>query len=1089
MAGKTIKGITIEIGGDTTKLTEAMKKPVDSAKGLQTELKRVNSLLKYDPSNVDLLNQKQNILNKTIEETKEKLKILKDAQAQVQAQFEKGDITEEQYRDFQREIISTEQKLKSLEKEAKKFGDVFKQQCEAASEKTKKTGNDIEDIGKKVSKASAVAAGTLGLVGKTAIDFETAWTGVTKTVDGTDEQLEAVRQGILDLAETTASSSSDIAAISEAAGQLGIETDNIVGFTNAIVRLGDSTNLVGEEGAAQLAKFANVTKMSQTKFENLGSAIVDLGNNFATTEQDIVNMAMRLAGAGSQVGFSEGEILGLATALSSVGIEAEMGGSAISKAMVRIQNAVEMSISKLPDILQRTGLSLHDLQLMASNDSKGFKELAQGLDMTSKELTNIVNAGVDLENFSAVSGMSADQFKKAWKDDAAGALSSFIKGLGDTEQKGESAITMLSEMGLTEVRLRDSLLRAANAGDLFNNAIETGNKAFEENTALANESNKRYETTAAKFSQVKETLKNVAISLGETLLPVLSVIADKVKSLLQHFTNLSPVTQKIILVVAGIVAAAGPLLIVIGKFASAIGSIIKIFPLLKTAITAVKGAMVGLNTTMLANPIFLIIAAVAALIAIFVVLYNKCDWFREAVDKIWVKLKEGFNAVLDWFKQLPEKISAFVERVKLFFTETIPNAVKGFIENIKNFFKENWQALLLLIVNPFAGAFKLLYDNCEGFRNTINNFVEKIKLFFTETIPNAIQTVIQWFSDLPYKIGQAIGVIIGHIVLFVQNIWDFFTVKLPEYILIAIDWFKSLPERIWNAIVLTITNITNWCIEMGNKARTGISTIITNVTEWFKALPSKIWNAIILAVHYIANWCAKMKSKAVNGVTDLVNSVITWFKSLPTKISNAISNGINIISNWFTNMKNKAVSGVKSVADSVVNGFKALPSKMLDIGKNIVEGIWNGIQKAKKWMTDKIKEFANGVLDGIKSTLGIHSPSRVFRDQVGKFIAEGIGVGITENQNAPTEALKHVANSMLNETQSINGITLNRQIENTFSGNVSSNGAILEYLSDIVSKLDRKMQIVLDSGTIVGETTDLFSSAFGTKKMQASRGW
>lgn len=1026
MAGKTIKGITVEIGGDTTKLGDALKKVNSQTTALQKELKGVNTLLKTDPSNVTLLTQKQELLTKAITETESKLSTLKSAQEQVQKQFAKGEITSEQYRDFQREIVATEQKLKSLENEAKEFGSVFKQQCEAASEKMKEVGGKIEDAGKKASKFSAVAAGALGLAGKTAIDFETAWTGVTKTVDGTDEQLATVRQGILDLAETTASSSEDIAAVAKAAGQLGIKTDNIIDFTNAIVRLGDSTNLVGEEGAAQLAKFANIVGMSQSKFENLGSAIVDLGNNYATTEQDIVNMAMRLAGAGKQVSFSEGEILGLATALSSVGVEAEMGGSAISKAMVKMQNAVEMSVSKLPGVLQETGMSLHDLQLMASNDSKGFKNLAQSIDMTSKELTNIVNAGVDLENFSAVSGMSAEQFKKAWKEDAAGALSSFIKGLGDTEDKGGSAITMLSEMGLTEVRLRDSLLRAANAGNLFNEAMETGNKAFAENTALANESNKRYETTASKLSQVKETLKNVAISLGETLLPIISSVANGVKNLLDHFTNLSPIAQKIILVITGIVAAIGPLLIIIGKFASAIGSIIKILPVVKTAITAITGVMGGLNLAFLTSPFVWIPAAIAAVVAAFVILYKKCDWFREAVDKVWAKIKEGFQAILEWFKSIPEKISAF-------------------FQSVVTFFKENWQGLLLLIVNPFAGAFKLLYDNCEGFRETINNLVEKIKLFFTETIPEAINTVIQWFADLPYKIGYAIGLMIGHIVDFAKKVWDFFTVKLPNYITIAIDWFKALPSKIWNALVTAVTKIAIWCLNMKTKAQTGISNLITSVITWFKALPGKIGSAIASAVTSIVTWCS--------------------------------------------NMKTKAVSGVKSVANAVIDGFKSLPSKMLDVGKNIVEGIWNGIKNAKNWVIDKIKDFASGILDGMKSALGIHSPSRVFKDEIGKFISQGIGVGIIENQNAPIEALEDVGNNMISGAKNINGLTLHRQIENTFSGSVSTDGAVLGLLNEIINKLDRNTQIVLDSGKLVGETAPAYDGAFGAMRVQTARGW
>lgn len=1034
MAGG-IKGITVEIGGNTTKLSDALKGVNSSARSLQSELKGVNSLLKMDPGNVTLLKQKQDLLTESINKTSEKLESLKDVQEQVQQQFEKGDITEEQYRDFQREIVATEKKLENLKKEAKEFGSVHAQQIAAAGEKMKDYGDKVTDAGKKISKLSGIAAGALGLAGKTAIDFESAWTGVTKTVDGTDEQLDKVRQGILDLSESTASSSEDIAAIAESAGQLGIETDNVIGFTEAVVRLGDSTNLAGDEGASQLAKFANIVGMSQDKFENLGSAIVDLGNHYATTEQDIVNMAMRLAGAGKQVGLSEGEILGLSTALSSVGIEAEMGGSAISKAMVRMQNAVEMSTSKLPGILQKTGMSLHELQLMASNNSKGFKELAQGVDMTSTELKNIVNAGVDLENFSKVSGMSAEQFKKAWKDDAAGALSAFIQGLGNADEKGESAITMLSEMGLTETRLRDSLLRAANAGDLFNEAMETGNKAFGENTALANESNKRYETTSAKLSQLKETIKNIAITLGETLLPIISSVTDGIKNALSHFKNLSPTTQKVILAITGIVAAIGPLLLIIGKVVSSIGSILTVAPKIATAFKAVKTA---LSSSFLTNPVFLVIAAIAAVIAILVTLYKNCEPFREFVDNLWAKLKDFFKDVGEWFKSvgewfqsipdklselgdkistffketIPNKLSELYNTVKTYFTETIPNAISGFIDKVTGWFKDNWQGLLLLILNPISGAFKLIYDNCEGFRTKVNEFIEKVKTLFTNGF---------------------------------NKVKEFFTEKIPDIISSVVNWFAQLPTRITNAIKSTVTRISDWVKSIKNRAVTGISNMVTSVVDKAKALPDKIKNAINGAIDKIKTWANDIKIKARDGISNMVTSVVEKLKSLPAKIKS--------------------------------------------IGGDIIRGLWNGINDKISWIKNKIIGFKDQVLAKLKEVFDIHSPSRLMKKEIGFRLAEGVGEGFTES-DAPTKAIDAMKNKIINGADMVNGIKLSRQIETTFNSNTSlSNDTLLNRLDAILSAVKSGKVIMLDTGALVGETVDTYDKALNDRKTKLARGW
>ena len=250
----------------------------------------------------------------------------------------------------QNELTNAEIKLKNYESKLK---DVQTQltntgkKLEEWGEKVEKLGKKTENAGKKLSAFSAASISALTLSAKSAIDFEDAFAGVEKTVDGTKEQMEELKQGIRGMAKEMPSSTTEIAAVAEAAGQLGIKTENILDFSKAMIDLGNSTNLTADEAASQLAKFANITQMSQKDFDKLGSTIVDLGNKYATTEADIVSMAMRLAGAGKQVGFSEAEILGLATALSSVGIEAEMGGSAISKAMVKMQNAVEQGGKKL----------------------------------------------------------------------------------------------------------------------------------------------------------------------------------------------------------------------------------------------------------------------------------------------------------------------------------------------------------------------------------------------------------------------------------------------------------------------------------------------------------------------------------------------------------------------------------------------------------------------------------------------------------------------------------------------------------------------------------------------------------------------
>ena len=265
--------------------------------------------------------------------------------------------------------------------------------------------------------STATALGGLGLLAiKQGIAFESAFAGVKKTVDATDKELAEFEQGIRDMAKSMPQSAAAIASVAEAAGQLGIKNENLLQFTKTMVMLGDATNMTSDEAATALARFANITGMSQDNFDKLGSTIVALGNNLATTESEIVDMAMRIAGAGHQVGLTEAQIMAFSGALSSVGIEAEAGGTAFSNLISKMNLATQ----------------------------KG---------------------GEQLEQFASVAGMSADEFKKAFEEDAASAIISFIKGLDNINKNGGSAIKTLDEIGLSDIRMRDALLRASGASE------------------------------------------------------------------------------------------------------------------------------------------------------------------------------------------------------------------------------------------------------------------------------------------------------------------------------------------------------------------------------------------------------------------------------------------------------------------------------------------------------------------------------------------------------------------------------------------------------------------------------------------------
>lgn len=532
-------------------------------------------------------------------------------------------------------------------------------------DKFKNANRETFDAYKKVGAAVtaggvAIAAG-IGLAVKEAASYQSAFAGVRKTTDATEAEFATLSKGIRDMAKVLPTGADEIANVTAAASQLGIKKEALMGFTRTMVDLGVATNMSAEDAATALARFANITNMSQNDFNRLGSTVVDLGNKFATTEGEIVEMALRLAGAGAQVGMSEADIMGLSAALSSVGIQAEMGGSAISKALVNMQVATSTGFGKFNEISNKTGLSLRELQLSASNTPKHFTQVAESLGMTKTELMGVMKSASNLENFAKIAGMTGEEFKKAFETDAVGALGAFINGLGGAESAGTSAIEMLDEMGISEVRLRDSLLRAGNASELFAGAIKTANGAWSENVALTNEAEERYKTFESKLAMFKNVIRDVAISIGDALLPMFTAIIDKISGLVSWFGNLNP---KIIQAVAVFAAIAGAVMLVVGPILLIIGfipAIISGFGAIATTL-GIAGGAAGLFSAALAvltGPVGLIIAALALLTIGTIALVNhlKKDVIPE-VDRFGESVSESTKKALGGFFELSDGASA-----------------------------------------------------------------------------------------------------------------------------------------------------------------------------------------------------------------------------------------------------------------------------------------------------------------------------------------------------------------------------------------------------------------------------------------------
>lgn len=391
-----------------------------------------------------------------------------------------------------------------------------------------KVSSKADQFANTVKPLSMLSFAGIAAATKTAIEFEDAWTGVTKTVNATPQQFEKINAGLKKLAQTTSSTYQDIAHYAELAGQMGIPTDSIVGFTKTITELGDTTNLVGEEAAQSIAKFSNVmvsqSKKTNTYYSRLGSTIVDLGNKFSTTEADIMDMATRLGVAGKMVGFNSNQVLGLSTALSSLGIEAAAGGGSVSKMLKTI-----------------------DIAVSTGNDS--------------------------LSDFAEVSGMTSQQFQKAWGEDAAGTFLKFVQGIG----KSGDVTKTLNDLGITEIRQAQAMGALAQSSDILASALNVSKNAWNDNTAMANEAEKRYATLKSQLSQTWEAIKQAGDELGQAFAPTLTDLLKIVKKAANAFSDLDEGTQQTIAKMLLLTAAAYPTAKGVSKVSGSMQGAVKFF--------------------------------------------------------------------------------------------------------------------------------------------------------------------------------------------------------------------------------------------------------------------------------------------------------------------------------------------------------------------------------------------------------------------------------------------------------------------------------------------------------------------------------
>lgn len=748
MASKRIKGITIQIGADTQELTKAIKDAEKQIGDAAYKMRDINKLLKADPKNIELLTQKQKTFTEAIEGTKKKLEQEKEALRQL-GEKDQTDEVRSQQDALQREIAETEQKLESLEREYKEFGSVAQQQSKIAAQEMQNTGQKIQEVGQGISSvgrgmttyvtAPIVAGFTTSA--KAAIDWETAFTGVKKTVDGTDEEYEQLADAIKKMSTEMSASKTEIAGVMEAAGQLGVTgVDNLIAFTKTAVMLGDTTNISAQDAAIAFARILNITGDGYNKVSNMGSAVVALGNNMATSESEIVEMANRLASAGKISGLTTQEILALSAAMSSVGIQAEAGGTAMTQTFKGIQAAVSGA--------------------------------AAGKDGAIEQLRQLAE----------ISGMTSKQFSEAWQDRPMAAITAFIQGLSKLKDEGGDTFAVLDELGMSGVRQSNMIQSLALATEQLQKATGIANTGWSENTALSEEAEKRYATMAAKLTQLKESLSNLAITVGERLMPYLEKLIGYVDELITKFEGLSDEEIDAAIKIAGFAAAVGPVLLVIGGITTAIGKFVWALGTIKGAFAAggvfagagEAFAGIGAGISGLLGPI----ALVAAAVAVWVKNWNE---IQEAGQLLVERTKEHLEIIkADWLEvtaAISEYSAAKWEEIKQTFSlamEGIKLAGSVAWEYIKSIFTEKIEFIKGVVTGGFEFIEETIRARIEGARTQIKTTLEGVRVAFemirdlaktwgSDLIQNFIDGIKSKFAMLKYVVSGAAQTIASYI--------------------------------------------------------------------------------------------------------------------------------------------------------------------------------------------------------------------------------------------------------------------------------------------------------------------------------------
>ena len=777
MAGR-IQGITVEIGGDTTKLQTALKGVNTEIRNTQSQLRDVDKLLKLDPGNTELLAQKHRLLGDAVKETKEKLETLKTAAEQAEQALKDGTITQDQYDGLQREIVETEQKLKSLEEQAKQSGTAL-QNIAAKGEKLKTVGDNISNVGMKLLPVTAGVVGLGTAAVKTAADFDSAMSKVAAVSGATGKDLDALRDKAREMGSKTKFSASEAAEAMNYMAMAGWKTEDMLsgieGVMNLAAASGEDLATTSDIVTDALTAFGLSAKDSGHFADILAAASSNANTNVSMMGETFKYCAP-IAGA---LGFSAEDTAEAIGLMANAGIKGSQAGTALRTIMNNLSGDVKIC-----------GSSIGEVTVATTNADGSMRDLSDIL----------------ADCRTAFSGLSESE-KAAAAESLVGknAMSGFLALMN----AGEADINKLSSA-------------IDNCDGCAAGMAETMN-----------------DNLAGQLTILKSQLQELAISFGELLMPAIRTIVGWIQMFVDWLNSMDEGTRKVIVTIALVAAAIGPVLIIVGKVISAIGTIMTIIPKLAGVINAAKGVIAAFNAVCAANPYVLIIAAIVALVAAFIYLWNNCEEFRQFWIDLWESIKEiavaVWEALKEFFTAAWEAIKTTAvtvwNAIKDFFTglwEGIKNIFTTVVNAISTFLTNAWNAIKNTVTTVFNAIKTFFTTIWNGIKTTITNIVNGIKNAVTTAWNNIKSAVSNAANAIKNAVSNAFNAMLNGIKNVCGNIYGAVKSGFDK----AINFVKNLASEAFQWGADFIGGIVNGIKSMIGKVGDAVSSVADKIRSF-----------------------------------------------------------------------------------------------------------------------------------------------------------------------------------------------------------------------------------------------------------------